>query len=130
MRKILIWATTLLLTNVGSYFFRGCQSAGEITDLKVAVNLKKDSLVVVRDSVVLLKFLNSKLKQLDSSNRFFIGEKEKLLMEQRNIMRANNTELIALRKWKLDAEADGIITPDTVKVKKRWFKKGYKVLRN
>lgn len=129
MKRILIWATILLLTNAGSYVFRSCQSLGEITDLKVAVKLKADTLIIVRDSVVLLKFLNFKLKQSDSSNRFFIGEKEKVLIEQRNIIRANNTELIALRKWKLDAETDGVITPDTVKLKKRWFRKGYKILK-
>lgn len=129
IKRILILVLSTLLSGAGSYIFKGCENDKEVAVLKKTITLMSDSSSKRKDSIRVLKHDVDKLKQADSSNRFFIAGKEKVLIEQRNIIRTQDKELVYLRRWKADAEADGIITPDTVKVKKRFFRKGYKVVK-
>jgi hypothetical protein len=129
IKRILILVLSTLLSGAGSYIFRGCENDKEVAVLKKTITLMSDTLTKQKDSTGMLKHEVVKLKQADSSNRFFIAGKEKVLIEQRNILRNQDKELVYLRRWKADAEADGIITPDTVQVKKRFLRKGYKVVK-
>lgn len=129
MKRILILVLSTVLSGAGSYIFKGCENDKEVAVFKETITLMSDTLTKQKDSTGMLKHEVVKLKQADSSNRFFIAEKEKVLIEQRNIIRTQDKELVYLRRWKADAEADGIITPDTVKVRKRFFRKGYKVVK-
>lgn len=128
IKRILILVLSTLLSGAGSYIFKGCENDKEVAVFKKTITLMSDTLTKQKDSTGMLKHEVVKLKQADSSNRFFIAGKEKVLIEQRNIIRTQDKELVYLRRWKADAEADGIIT-DTVKVKKRFFRKGYKVVK-
>jgi len=129
IKKLLILVASTLLSGAGSYIFKGCENDKEVAVLKKTITLMSDTLTKQKDSTGMLKHEVVKLKQADSSNRFFIAGKEKTLIEQRNIIRTQDKELVYLRRWKADAEIDGIITPDTVKIKKRFFRKGYKVIK-
>lgn len=129
IKKILILIVSTFLSGAGSYIFKGCENDKEVAVLKKTITLISDTLVKQKDSTVMLKHEVVKLKQKDSSNQFFINEKEKVLIDQRNIIRTKDNELVYLRKWKADAEEDGIITPDTVRVRKKFLRKGYKVVR-
>ncbi len=123
MKRILIWATTLLVTNAGSWLFRGCEISRQRDEIKVyAATIKKDSVLKSELSSEVEKF-----RQKDLSNQFFIDSKETVLIQMRNINREQNKELIYLREWKHKAEINGIIT-DTVRVKKRLFRKGFKIV--
>ena len=128
IKRILILILSTLLSGVGSYIFKGCENDKEVSAYKRTIKLISDSIDKQKDTIQVLKFEVENLMQADSSNRFFIGEKEKVLIEQRNIIRNQNKEIVYLRSWKADAEDDGIITPDTVFMKKRFFRKGYKVI--
>lgn len=128
IKRILILVLSTLLSGVGSYIFKGCENDKEVRVLKETIIFLADTLKTQKDSTRMLKHEVDKLKQADSSNRFFINEKEKVLIEQRNIIRTQDKELVYLRRWKADAEDDGIITPDTVKIKKRFFRKGYRII--
>lgn len=129
IKRILILVASTLLSGAGSYIFKGCENDKEVAVLKKTITLMSDTLTKQKDSTGMLKHEVVKLKQADSSNRFFIAGKEKVLIEQRNIIRTQDKELVYLRMWKADGEADGIITPDTVKIKKRFLRKGYKVVK-
>lgn len=129
IKRILILVLSTLLSGAGSYIFKGCENDKEVAVLKKTITLMSDSSSKRKDSIRVLKHDVDKLKQADSSNRFFIAGKEKVLIEQRNIIRTQDKELVYLRRWKADAEVDGIITPDTVKIKKRFLRKGYKVIK-
>ena len=61
-------------------------------------------------------------------DKIVTDSRENIVLEQRNIIRNQDKEIVYLRSWKSDAEDDGIITPDTVFMKKRFFRKGYKVI--
>lgn len=129
IKRILILVFSTFLSGTGSYIFKGCENDKEVAVLKKTITFMSDTLTKQKDSTGMLKNEVMKLKQADSSNRFFIAEKEKVLIEQRNTIRTQDKELVYLRRWKADAEADGIITPDTVKVRKRFLRKGYKVVK-
>lgn len=129
IKRLAILLISTVLSGAGSYIFKGCENDKEVAVLKKTITFMSDTLTKQKDSTGMLKNEVMKLKQADSSNRFFIAEKEKVLIEQRNTIRTQDKELVYLRRWKADAEADGIITPDTVKVRKRFLRKGYKVVK-
>lgn len=137
MNRILIWLASIFLTGAGSYFFKGCETDKEIGALTKTVKSLNDSISAQRHEIRLVRLDNSRLYQLDSANRFFISEKEKLLLEMRNLYRdANarmsdlNYRLTACEEWKEDAQDGIIVERDTVRVKKRFLRKGYKIIKN
>lgn len=129
IKRLAILLLSTLLSGAGSYIFKGCENDKEVAVLKESITLMSDTISDQKDTLYLLKANVVRLEQADSSNRFFIAKKENLLIEQRNIIRTQDKELVYLRRWKADAEADGIITPDTIKIKKRFLRKGYKVIK-
>lgn len=129
IKQILTLILTALLTGGGSWFLKGCENDKVVQQLEKKIQNKADTLGLKNDTLKVLKFKVIQLQEADSSNKFFIKEKEKVLLEQRGIISKQSNELFSLRKWKADAEDDGIITPDTVKIKKRFLRKGYKVIK-
>lgn len=147
MNRIIIWLASIVLSGAGSYIFKGCETKDKIKELEhnseVVNTLLEKSLTAFNDTVNTLnhnlrltKLDNMRLYQLDSANKFFIREKEKVLFDVRNLyldamkrIADLNYQVAALEAWKEDAKDGVIITPpDTVKVKKRWFKPGYKIV--
>jgi hypothetical protein len=122
MKRFLIFALTLVLTNLGNWIFRGC----EVSKLNDLIKVQKDEIKL--DSVVIaeMRFEIDKLKQKDSSNQFFINQKELVMIQLRNDNRDTKKKLLDCERWREDAK-DGVVT-DTVRVRKRLFRKGFKIL--
>ena len=127
--RILLFLASVIVTGASAYVFRGCEAQAEIKGLERLIALKDDTLMARKDTLVVLRFSNAQLRQSDSLHRFFIGEKERLLLEMRDLNREANLRLKVCERWRADAEDDGVITPDTVIVRRRWFGRGFKVVK-
>lgn len=128
MNRLLIFAIVLVLTNGASYITRFFQTNNEIKDLKKTVSTTKKALSNARDSVQVFEFLNYNLRQSDSMSRVLNLEKNRIMLDQRSQISETKQALKLCETWKAEA-ADGVVTVyDTVRVKKRFLRKGYKIV--
>ena len=135
IKRIFILLASVIITGASTYLYQGWQAKAQLKHLKQIIKNKGDTLKYQKDTIIIQQLNIRHLAQKDSLNQLLAEGKENTLLEQRNLLRKLETErkeaitkLKACEEWKADAQDDGIITPDTIRVKKRFLRKGYKVV--
>ena len=135
INRIFILLASVIITGASTYIYKSWQAKAELKHLKQIIKNKADTLKYQKDTITIQQLNIRHLAQKDSLNQLISAGKENTLLEQRNLLRKLETErkeaatkLKTCEKWKADAQDDGIITPDTIRVKKRFLRKGYKVV--
>ena len=136
INRIFILLASVIITGASTYIYKSWQAKAELKHLKQIIKNKGDTLKFQKDTITIQQLNIRHLAQKDSLNQLLAKGKERTLLEQRNLLRRSETErkeaiinLKSCEKWKADAQDDGIITPDTIRVKKRFLRKGYKIVK-